>query len=168
MPELTRTQFLRLLGTSAGAAAGISAVPGCGGDDDDGSVEPIDQTSAAGGSRATGAGGSPAVGGSGGADAGGADVGGSGGASGGSGGDTVGACETDVELVNAHVHDVSVPADDVNAGEAMTYELSTVAGHTHSIELTADDLAMLAGGATIEVESTVNSGHSHTVSVTCS
>jgi len=162
--------FIKLLTTSAGAASGLGLIHGCGGDDD--VVEPITD---AGGEGGTGGGAAGSGGTTAGGSAGMPDAGGEGGedASGGttSAGGTsprVDSCETDVELANAHIHEVSVPAEDVEAGAEMTYELSTVAGHTHSSTLSADDMETLAFEGTLEIESSEDSGHTHTVTVTCS
>jgi hypothetical protein len=79
-------------------------------------------------------------------------------------------CDSEVALVNDHTHQVTVPPADVEAGAAMTYTLSDVAGHTHTIMVSAAQMAMLAGGGSVTITSSTDGTmpHSHGVTVMCS
>jgi hypothetical protein len=58
------------------------------------------------------------------------------------------------------------PAD-VLAGTETTYVTTLVQGHTHEVVLTEDDLAMLTNGEPVELTTTIDEGHDHPVTITC-
>jgi hypothetical protein len=65
-------------------------------------------------------------------------------------------------------HAVDIPAADVNGGAQMSYGIMGQSAHSHDITLSAADMATLAAGGEVTVTSTVELGHSHTVTVSCS
>ena len=66
-----------------------------------------------------------------------------------------------------HGHTMEVSAADVEAGAEKTYDIQGSSGHPHSVTITADQFATLASELSLSVESTTDSGHSHTIMVTC-
>lgn len=159
--KISRKQFFDHAFVLSTMGFGLTAIAGC--DDDDDFIDGLD-------------GGVGGQGGTGGADAGGAggsvgDAGGAGGSagSGGTGGTApVDSCDSVVEEVLSHVHELTVPPEDVAAGTEKTYTLSFVLDHEHEVTLSADDFATLATGAAVVVTSTVENAHDHDVTVTCS
>jgi hypothetical protein len=87
------------------------------------------------------------------------------GGSGGSGGGSSSPCSADI--VANHGHVLSIPAADLDATTDKTYDIQGSAPHTHSVTFTAAQMAELKGGASVTVTSSVESSHSHDVSVTC-
>lgn len=77
------------------------------------------------------------------------------------------ACESTVGISAGHAHDLTVSAEDVLAGEDLTYTTTNVNDHTHDVELTADDLAALAAGEEISTTTTIVNGHDHPVTIVC-
>lgn len=59
-----------------------------------------------------------------------------------------------------HTHTVTVRCSDVDAGEAVTYVSSKTSGHTHSVPLNTVQLAELASGGSVSLET--RSLHLHT------
>lgn len=143
--EIDRKTFLT--STLAWAALTLS---GCGGGDDD-----------SGGTGGTGG----ATGGTGGA------MGGTGGAMGGTGGTGTPTytCEGTVAVVNGHTHPLTIPGSDIAQGyQEAPYALEDGGtGHTHALTLSGYDIAHLQAGVTRMIESSTDSAHSHTCSVTC-
>lgn len=66
-----------------------------------------------------------------------------------------------------HSHSFTVPKEDVQAGEEKTYVMSNVNAHTHQVTITAAQFATLQGNNSITATSTSDSGHTHSVSVSC-
>lgn len=99
-----------------------------------------------------------------------------GGGAGGTSGATV-ACtdplpETQVQDPTNHVHSVTVPASTLNATTVQTFTTSvagapTYPDHTHTVALTATELATLKGGGNVTVMSGPAAGHTHMYSVSC-
>lgn len=102
----------------------------------------------------------------GGASSGGNDNNGSGGTN---GGDET--CTQDIEGDSSfdagHTHPFTLELSDIQAGEEVTLLLETAGAqpHTHEVTLTADDLAKLRAGETVERES--DGLHTHTVTLSC-
>lgn len=66
-----------------------------------------------------------------------------------------------------HGHTLSIPAEDIAAGAARTYDITGGADHSHSVSISAAEMATLAGNVGIQVMSTIGGGHSHTIDVRC-
>ncbi|WP_434427401.1 hypothetical protein [Nannocystis pusilla] len=64
-------------------------------------------------------------------------------------------------------HELVIPAVDVAACEARTYEFTGLADHTHTITLTPEHIATLDQGGSIEIVSSEAQGHTHTVWSDC-
>ncbi len=66
-----------------------------------------------------------------------------------------------------HSHFVCVPAADLESPPAAgaTYETTNVGGHTHTIDLTMQQLASLAEGESVSVETSLVNGHTHAVTL---
>ena len=62
-----------------------------------------------------------------------------------------------------HGHVAIVRAAQLQAGAAVVITLSTGDGHTHSLALTADEVAQIAAGARVSKESSSDDGHTHIV-----
>ena len=175
--KMNRKEFLSSTTALLSAAAGLTALSACGSDDDDDETNGTGGSAGSAGSGGTSTGGTAGSGGSAGTAGSGGSAGtaGSGGSagtagSGGNGGGGVSMCNSDVALVNMHTHAVTVPPADVEAGAAMTYTLSDVGGHTHTIMVSAADMATLAGGGSVTITSSADGlpSHSHGVTVMCS
>lgn len=69
----------------------------------------------------------------------------------------------DVNTVSGHRHSVTITKAQLDAAAAVTLTLSTDSGHNHTVSLTADQVTALKGGTMINVASSENSGHTHTV-----
>lgn len=76
---------------------------------------------------------------------------------------------TDSQISANHGHSLNVSKEDVAAGVEKTYTLSEASTdqHIHQVTLTAANFTALKGNSDITVSSTSNSGHSHSVMVTC-
>jgi len=62
-----------------------------------------------------------------------------------------------------HTHAGAVVTEaEILAGNAVTLTL-TGNGHTHQVQLTAEQVMDIGGGARVQVASSIDSGHSHTV-----
>jgi hypothetical protein len=87
----------------------------------------------------------------------------------GDGGGTGGSCgAVQATIATNHGHMLEVPAADVAAGEAMTYELTTGNGHTHQVTVSVVNMERLANGESVDLLSTTDGGHQHGVTVVCS
>lgn len=76
---------------------------------------------------------------------------------------------TSVSTSDNHVHTLSVPKEDVSTGVEKTYDLSETAGHIHKVTLSANDFQALkdSPNQSISLTTTIDSEHSHTVTVSC-
>ena len=76
---------------------------------------------------------------------------------------------TDTDISANHGHNLTVSKDDVAAGVEKTYTLSQASTdqHIHEITLTAANFTALKSNSDITVTSTTNSGHTHSVTVSC-
>jgi hypothetical protein len=90
------------------------------------------------------------------------DDGNTGGSGGGGGG---GACTTTIGTNHGHM--MTVSAADKMAAVDKTYDIAGGAGHSHTVEITAEEFADLAGGSELEVTSSTDAGHSHVVTIKC-
>ena len=93
----------------------------------------------------------------------------------GSGGSTgSGACadplpETQVPDSSGHMHQVMIPASDLDATTDQTINTTVQLGHMHAITLAVADLATLKGGGQVTVTSTSagTPAHTHAYAVSC-
>lgn len=76
---------------------------------------------------------------------------------------------TSVSTSQNHTHSLSVSKEDVAAGVEKTYNLSQSADHDHQVTLSASNFQALkdSPNQSISITSTVDSGHSHNVTVSC-
>jgi hypothetical protein len=86
---------------------------------------------------------------------------------GGSGGS---ACDTDLdyntEISGNHGHTVTLTSGDVATGTPIQLMLTTGSGHTHMLDLTAQNLTDIDNGDEVTVESS-STGHTHDVTFNC-
>jgi hypothetical protein len=80
-----------------------------------------------------------------------------------SGGPGAGSGDKSGAISSNHGHTATITAAELTAGNALNVLLTAGSGHTHQVALTANDVAMVAANQRVSRESTVNNGHSHTV-----
>ncbi len=78
-----------------------------------------------------------------------------------------GANGTSATIAANHGHVLNVTKEDVIAGAAKTYDITGTANHSHSVTLTAADMAALQKNLEADEVSTVNLGHDHAIKVVC-
>lgn len=66
-----------------------------------------------------------------------------------------------------HGHVLAIAAADLDSLADISYDIHGSAGHTHSLLLTAADLAKLKSHATVMATTSVTLAHSHVVTVSC-
>lgn len=66
-----------------------------------------------------------------------------------------------------HGHVLAVAVADLASLVDLTYDIHGTATHTHSVTLSAADLATLKAGMNVSTVSTVTLAHQHTISVLC-
>lgn len=66
-----------------------------------------------------------------------------------------------------HGHMMTVTKADIAAAADKTYAIMGTAGHPHSVTITAAQFATLAANTSIQVTSSSDAGHTHSVSVAC-
>jgi len=68
-----------------------------------------------------------------------------------------------------HGHTMTVAVADVNSTVDKSYDITGTANHSHSVTLTAQQLAQLKAGTAVSVTSTAGGtdGHTHAVAVNC-
>lgn len=66
-----------------------------------------------------------------------------------------------------HGHVIVVSGADITAGVDKTYDIKGGSTHAHAVTVSAAMFTMLKAGMAIMVTSTVGSGHTHPVTVTC-
>lgn len=67
------------------------------------------------------------------------------------------------EVGTNHGHAVTLTAAQQDAGQAVTLTLSSGQGHTHTLDLTADEVAAIAAGTTTTKKCSWDMAHEHTV-----
>ncbi len=73
-----------------------------------------------------------------------------------------------IQVQHTPTHTLTIPASDVSVGIQKTYTLAdNGSGHTHTVTLTAQDFASLAGNQGIQETSTTTNSHTHIVTVNC-
>jgi hypothetical protein len=85
--------------------------------------------------------------------------------SGDGGGDCSGGATANI--ANNHGHVVDVTGSDISAGAAKDYDMMGTASHTHTLSVSADDMANLVAGMSVSLTSSVTAGHSHGVTLSC-
>jgi len=77
-------------------------------------------------------------------------------------------CTTDPDIVIGmnHGHEMVVSLAEVMAGVQIDYDIQGTSMHPHTVTLTAEHFMMLQQGMEVMVVSS-NSGHTHTVTVSC-
>jgi hypothetical protein len=66
--------------------------------------------------------------------------------------------------VNGHSHSVTILKTEIEAAQPILRTTSLVNSHTHNVSLSQEQVQSLKNGSTVSVETTVDSGHSHTFS----
>ncbi len=66
-----------------------------------------------------------------------------------------------------HGHTLTIAAADVDSTVSRMYSIAGVAGHDHTIVLTPVQLAQIKGKTSVTVNSSVDLGHFHGVTVNC-
>lgn len=68
-------------------------------------------------------------------------------------------------IASNHGHSVTISIADITSETSNTYTLS--GGHTHTLTLSLSDIDTLKSSGSVVVESSTDSGHSHSVTVNC-
>ena len=66
-----------------------------------------------------------------------------------------------------HGHSLSVPREDVLAGETRTYSIKGTSSHPHDVTITAAQFAQIRAGGSVTITSTSVGMHTHAVTVVC-
>ena len=74
---------------------------------------------------------------------------------------------TKTAITANHGHSILVSATDVENGVEKTYTIQGSSAHPHSVTITASLFETLKTSKEINVGSTSNSGHTHSINVTC-
>lgn len=77
--------------------------------------------------------------------------------------------KTSVTTAQSHTHSLTVPKGDVSAGAEKTYNLSQADNHIHQVTISAANFQTLkdSPNQSITVSTTLDSGHTHNVTVSC-
>lgn len=79
-----------------------------------------------------------------------------------------GTCTTPSAAIGSnHGHVMVVALADVTAGIAKDYDITGTAGHTHTVTVSASNMATLKTGGTVMVQSSSANAHTHAVTVMC-
>lgn len=74
-----------------------------------------------------------------------------------------GKCVINTQISNNHNHEAIIPLEDVMLGKTKTYNIQGHSSHPHTIEVTEDHFAQLRTSKVVDIVSTNDFGHSHTV-----
>lgn len=66
-----------------------------------------------------------------------------------------------------HGHTLTISKEDVMNGVAKSYIITGTASHAHEVALSEDHFAKLKNNEIITIESTMNSSHTHQMTVKC-
>ncbi|MEQ9426247.1 MAG: hypothetical protein RJQ09_17615 [Cyclobacteriaceae bacterium] len=66
-----------------------------------------------------------------------------------------------------HGHTLSVPQADITAGVDKQYNIRGASDHPHTVTVSAANFAALQSNQSIQVASTSDNGHSHTINISC-
>lgn len=64
--------------------------------------------------------------------------------------------------VNGHSHSVTITKTEIENAQPFLRTTSLVNSHTHNVSMSQEQVQSLKNGSTVTVETTVDSGHSHT------
>lgn len=80
-----------------------------------------------------------------------------------------GACDSEPEatIADNHGHQLEIPLEDVTEGMRVTYGIRGSATHDHSVVLSAEDFERLKDGGQVEVVSSFDEGHDHSITLRC-
>jgi hypothetical protein len=172
MSEISRKQFIQLSITLLGGAVVAAACS-----DSNSTSSSSGGASSSGGSSSGGSSSSSSSGGSSSSSSGGQDA-----ATdalvtdaGGDGSDgAVNACVANKTFTNAagggitsnHAHTVTIPLTDLIGNVAKQYTI-TLGGHTHTLDVTAAQFAMMRAGLTVNITSGLGGGHTHACALKC-
>ena len=73
----------------------------------------------------------------------------------------------DVTIGSNHDHEMTVAPADLDSTSPKMYAIQGEADHPHSVTITPAQFATLKANGTLTVSSTTNSGHAHSIRVTC-
>ena len=62
-----------------------------------------------------------------------------------------------------HGHVATITAAELTAGGALTLNITGSSNHPHTIEISASEVQQISGGVKVSKESSVDAGHSHSV-----
>lgn len=74
---------------------------------------------------------------------------------------------TNISIGGNHGHSLTVSVTDINAGVDKTYNIEGSADHPHQVTVTAAHFNTLKSNTQVVIASSVNSDHSHSVTVSC-
>ena len=74
---------------------------------------------------------------------------------------------TKSEIGSNHGHTLQVSKADVENGNAKEYSIAGSSGHNHNVTISSDNFTMLKNNQAIQVNSSNDDGHSHSINVTC-
>lgn len=74
---------------------------------------------------------------------------------------------TNTLIGSNHGHSITVPKVDVENGSEKIYNIQGSSGHSHTVTVTAADFAALQSNQSVTISSTQDSGHTHSVSISC-
>jgi hypothetical protein len=78
-------------------------------------------------------------------------------------------CPTPSSIISSnHGHVATIPSADVQAGVQKSYDIQGASDHPHTITVTAAMFMMMKAGQTVNVVSTNDAAHTHTVMLSCS
>ncbi len=78
-------------------------------------------------------------------------------------GSTGGTSDKTGVISNNHGHVAVITGAELTAGGAVVLDIQGTATHTHSVSLSAAQIGQIAANQQVAVQSSTNSGHSHTV-----
>jgi len=77
-------------------------------------------------------------------------------------------CTTPTSSISSnHGHVFAITLADVQAGTAKSYDIMGTSPHSHSVMVNATQMGQIKNGQTLNIDSSVGAGHSHTVTIMC-
>ncbi len=70
-------------------------------------------------------------------------------------------------IAGNHGHALMIPMADVTAGQEKTYSIQGSSGHDHQLTVSAANMAILAGGGSVDIRAEDSFAHSHICTVSC-
>jgi len=74
---------------------------------------------------------------------------------------------TNSSIGGNHGHSITVSSADVNAGSEKTYNIMGSSGHSHSVTVTSANFTTLKNNQQINITSTNNDEHTHSIAISC-